>query len=105
MTPNQIAWYVQHFFTLLMPYAVAATGIALISVTPLGRAAIAWLRGYVGRGHAGELAAEVTRLRQELAETQERLDFVERRLLQSTDSPAQRQAMTSLLEPRVPTPT
>jgi hypothetical protein len=82
-----IDWYIQHFITQLMPYAVAAIGITLTSVTPLGRAAISWLKGHVNRGRAAELASELEQLRLELGEVQERLDFTERQLL-SPSNPA-----------------
>ena len=78
---DQLTWYILHFINLLLPYAVAAVGITLISVTPLGRAAISWLKGHINRGRAAELAGEIERLRLEVLETQERLDFAERRML------------------------
>jgi hypothetical protein len=77
----QIAWYIQRFVIELMPYAVAAIGITLISVTPLGRAAIGWLKGHINRGRAAQLASELDQLRLELGEVQERLDFTERQLV------------------------
>jgi hypothetical protein len=75
-----LVWYIQHFINELMPYAVAAIGITLISLTPLGRAAIGWLKGHINRGRAAELAAELEQVRIELGEVQERLDFTERQL-------------------------
>jgi hypothetical protein len=104
-TGNQLNWYVVHFINLLLPYAVAAVGITLISVTPLGRAAISWLKGHINRGRAAELAGEIERLRLEVAETQERLDFAERRLFSlpapAADVQSQAEARN---EPRIPTP-
>jgi hypothetical protein len=97
MEPGQIAWYIQHFVNILLPYAAAAVGITMISFTPLGRAAISWLKGHINRGRAAELAGEIDRLRQELMETQERLDFAERNLLRS-GGPAPRPT------PDLPTP-
>ncbi|HTS87495.1 MAG TPA: hypothetical protein VMG41_03305 [Gemmatimonadales bacterium] len=105
MDPNQIAWYVQRFITELLPYVVAAVGITLISVTPIGRAAISWLKGHVNRGRAAELSTEIERLHQELLETQERLDFAERQLL--TLGPEPRPVPPAIGRPpvdRVPTP-
>jgi hypothetical protein len=90
-----IAWYIQHFITLLMPYAVAAVGITLISVTPLGRAAISWLKGHINRGRAAELASELEQVRVELGEVQERLDFTERQLLNASSA-----ASSQLARPR-----
>jgi len=78
---DQLTWYIVHFINGLIPYAVAAVGITFISVTPLGRAAISWLKGHINRGRAAELTAEIDRLRLELAEVQERLDFAERHLV------------------------
>jgi hypothetical protein len=83
-----IGWYIQRFINELMPYAVAAIGITLISVTPLGRAAVSWLKGHVNRGRAAQLAAELEQVRIELGEVQERLDFTERQLLNSANPAA-----------------
>jgi hypothetical protein len=87
MQTNQLTWYILHFINGLLPYVVAASGITLISFTPLGRAAISWLKGHVNRGRAAELAAEIEQLRMELGELQERLDFTERRLARGTPEP------------------
>jgi len=78
---EQLTWYIVHFINSLIPYAVAAVGITLISVTPLGRAAISWLKGHINRGRAAELTGEIERLRLELEDVQERLDYAERRLV------------------------
>jgi hypothetical protein len=78
---EQLTWYVVHFINGLIPYAVAAVGITFISVTPLGRAAVSWLKGHINRGRAAELSGELERLRLELEEVQERLDFTERHLV------------------------
>jgi hypothetical protein len=105
MEPNQISWYLIHFLNDLIPYAVAAAGITLIGATPLGRASISWLKGHVNRGRAAELSADIERLRQELAETQERLDFAERHLLSTAAAPqAPHQSPPRSTEPRIPTP-
>lgn len=106
MPPNdQFTWYVTHFINMLFPYAVAAVGITLISITPLGRAAISWLKGHINRGRAAELAAEIERLRLEVAETQERLDFAERRMLSVPALMTEGKApVPRHSEPRVPTP-
>jgi hypothetical protein len=105
MEPTQISWYLIRFLNALIPYAVAAAGITLISATPLGRAAISWLKGHINRGRAAELGADIERLRQELVEMQERLDFAERRLLSSVAAPpASRQLPPRGTEPRTPTP-
>jgi hypothetical protein len=102
---NQLTWYVVHFIKVLLPYAVAAVGITLISVTPLGRAAVSWLKGHINRGRAAELAGEIERLRLELAETQERLDFAERRLFTAPVAGAEaRPRHETREEPRIPTP-
>ena len=81
---SELGWYIQRFVILLVPYAVAATGITLISVTPLGRAVISWLKGHINRGRAAELAAALEQVRFELGEVQERLDFTERQLMSGT---------------------
>ena len=80
---SQVTWYLIHFLNGLLPYAVAAIGITMISFTPIGGAAISWLKGHINRGRAAELAAELDRLRGELEQVQERLDFAERRLVGS----------------------
>jgi hypothetical protein len=89
----QIAWYIQRFILELTPYAVAAIGVTMISVTPLGRAAISWLKGHVNRGRAAELASELEQVRAELGEIQERLDFTERRLLSPSNPAAPQPSM------------
>jgi hypothetical protein len=105
MEPNQLSWYLIRFLNSLLPYAVAAVGITLISFTPLGHAAISWLKGHINRGRAAELSAEIEHLRQELAETQERLDFAERHLLNAGAAPSSSyHAPPRKSEPRVPTP-
>jgi len=80
MNPDQINWWITHSINLLIPWIVGALGVTLLSVTPLGRAAISWLKGHINRGRAAELTGEVERLRTELMEVEERLDFAERRL-------------------------
>jgi hypothetical protein len=102
-----IDWYIQRFIIQLMPYAVAAIGVTLISVTPLGRAAISWLKGHINRGRAAELASELEQVRIELGEVQERLDFTERHLLNpsspSAPPPAKPRAQTDAASrPRTP---
>ena len=104
-TGDQLTWYVVHFINLLFPYAVAAVGITLISITPLGRAAVSWLRGHINRGRAAELAAEIERLRLEVAETQERLDFAERRMFSPPGPALEAHSRGEIrAEPRIPTP-
>jgi hypothetical protein len=78
---SQVQWYLIHFLNGVFPYATAAVGISLISFTPLGRAAVSWLKGHINRGRAAELAGEIDRLQSELDQVQERLDFAERRLV------------------------
>lgn len=105
MQSPDLTWYALHFVNLLMPYAAVAAGIALISVTPLGRAAISWLKGHVNRGRGAELASELERLRLDLTETQERLDFVERRLLNGpSPAPGPRASAEPVHDSRIPTP-
>jgi hypothetical protein len=103
---DQLTWYVVHFINELTPYAVAAIGITLISVTPLGRAAIGWLKGHINRGRAAELAGEIDRLRLELDEVHERLDFAERHLAGGAPTapllPSRRTPPAAT--PRTPTP-
>ena len=102
---DQITWYITQFINMLFPYAVAAVGITLISITPLGRAAISWLKGHVNRGRAAELETEIERLRLEVAEAQERLDFAERRMLGASGPATEGTApVPPHSEPRVPTP-
>jgi len=107
MPDEQLMWYLSRFVNLLIPYAVAAVGITLISITPAGRAAISWLKGHVNRGRAAGLSAEIDQLRGELADVQERLDFAERRLVEGAPTAAGHDARhLSPLEgsSRVPTP-
>jgi hypothetical protein len=80
MNESQVAVYFTQLVYRLLPYLAATVGITLISFTPLGRAAVTWLKGHVNRGRAAELAGEIERLRQELAEVHERQDFTERHL-------------------------
>jgi len=97
-------WYFYHVVNMLLPYAVAAVGITLISLTPLGRAAIGWLKGHINRGRAAELAGEIEQLRAELAEVHERLDFAERQMVaQGQGEPRMIEARPKK-EPRTPTP-
>jgi len=85
MRPEQLDWWINHSINLLIPWIVAALGVTLVSITPLGRAAISWLKGHINRGRAAELTGELERLRAELMEVEERLDFAERRLAQGPD--------------------
>jgi uncharacterized protein YbjT (DUF2867 family) len=104
---EQLTWYILHFINLLMPYAVAAVGISLISLTPLGRAAISWLKGHINRGRAVELTGDIERLRLELEDVQERLDYAERRLVAGAPSaslPPGRRTPAPGTAARTPTP-
>ena len=111
MPQEQVVWYALHFLNQVMPFAAFALGVTLVSFTPLGRAAITWLKGHVNRGRAAELAGEIERLRAELGELQERVDFAERRLVEAdtgrfapshTLPPAP--GPGPLTPPRIPTP-
>jgi hypothetical protein len=104
MQSPDLTWYLLHFISLVLPYAGAAVGITLISLTPLGRAATSWLKGHSNRGRAAELAAELERLRLEIPETQERLDFAERRLFSPPASRPTDVPSGAREEPRIPTP-
>jgi hypothetical protein len=57
----------------------------LLSVSPVGRALAERIRGRTPPAEDPALLAEVEALRQELAELQERVDFTERILLQSSE--------------------
>lgn len=101
-------WYIYQFVNGLLPYAVAAVGITLVSLTPLGRATISWLKGHINRGRAAELTGEIERLRIELGEVQERLDYTERYLTSGPDlslPPAPRRQTPSRQTPTASTPT
>ncbi len=99
-----VDWYLIHFVNMLYPYAVAAVGITLISFTPLGRAAISWLKGHINRGRAAELAGELEQLRAELAEVHERLDFAERQMVAQGQGEPRMIEPRAKKEPRTPTP-
>jgi HAMP domain-containing protein len=67
-------------------HAVLALGFGLWAQR-LGRTSGAPPTGSEFQGELGALEAEMSKLRQELSETQERLDFVERMLAQRAEAP------------------
>lgn len=101
---QQLLWYVMRFIDGLLPYVVAAVGVTILSVTPLGRAAMSWLKGHINRGRAMELSQDLERLRSELGEVQERLDFAERSLAMGNAQQRDRLGRAQSATP-IPTPT
>lgn len=77
--------------TLQMIILVA--GVALVAFSPIARAVGDWIRHgrtlkpgsgpSIEEGRMDEISGEVSALRQQLSETQERLDFAERLLAQA----------------------
>jgi hypothetical protein len=103
MNPEALEWLTQRFLVQMMPYVTGAIGLTLISFTPMGKAVVSWLKGHVNRGRAAELAGEIERLRLEVGELQERLDFAERSLTAGTGKTVTPRP-TPTLEARVVTP-
>jgi hypothetical protein len=102
-----LSWYIYQFLNGLLPYVVAAIGITLVSVTPIGRAMISWLKGHINRGRAAELTGEIEHLRIELGEVQERLDYAERTLTSGPElslPPAPRRQTPARQTPTASTP-
>ena len=101
---DQVSFWLQRAAYLLLPYVTAAAGITLISLTPIGRAVVSWLKGHVNRGRAAELAGELEQLRAELGQVQERLDFTERQLTSRSPSAGEHTPRQLASEIRIPTP-
>lgn len=73
--------------SVVLVFACALLGA--LAYSPLGRAIADGIRARLGRGGRDPaLLVEMDRLRQEVAELQERLDFAERLLARGSPSPS-----------------
>lgn len=78
-------FWTQFFFRLsdILPwFAAGAAALVAVSLTPLGRALTRYLREARSGFHAAEGPPELAALRGDLAEVLERLDFIERAMIQ-----------------------